>query len=290
MHFINKKLLCRIILDIFILTILLIIHYNFFLIYPTSLTRRGFYCDDESLAYPFLQDTITIDMLFTLGRNTVVIVIICSEIILGISCKKNLRMPERLKIFALNLANMYLWLYRFFFGLCVQSIIKNIGKCIVGKLRPHFFDLCKPRLTDGTACTNEINNNKYITDYVCDGEYTDEYTEREIISVYKAFPSGHASLISFGMFFLIFFIQNRWKPNALSRFVQVCCFAMAWFVSLSRVMDYKHHWSDVLAGSLLGSIVAYFSSHYVGTEPLTEQKQNDAATDNNIKNKVLEAV
>jgi len=31
---------------------------------------------------------------------------------------------------------------------------------------------------------------------------------------------------------------------------------MAWFTAMSRVSDYKHHWSDVLAGLTLGTIIA----------------------------------
>lgn len=31
---------------------------------------------------------------------------------------------------------------------------------------------------------------------------------------------------------------------------------MAWFTALSRVSNYKHHWSDVLAGATLGTVVA----------------------------------
>jgi membrane-associated phospholipid phosphatase len=42
-------------------------------------------------------------------------------------------------------------------------------------------------------------------------------------------------------------------------FVQLFCISLAIFVSLSRISDYKHHWSDVLAGSLLGTFVAVFT-------------------------------
>lgn len=38
--------------------------------------------------------------------------------------------------------------------------------------------------------------------------------------------------------------------------LQLACLLMAWFTALSRVSDYKHHWSDVLAGTTLGTIVA----------------------------------
>jgi len=34
---------------------------------------------------------------------------------------------------------------------------------------------------------------------------------------------------------------------------------LASYVAMSRTMDYRHHWEDVLAGSALGLGVAYFS-------------------------------
>ncbi len=39
--------------------------------------------------------------------------------------------------------------------------------------------------------------------------------------------------------------------------MQAVVIFMALFTCLSRVSDYKHHWSDVLAGAILGVILAF---------------------------------
>jgi phosphatidate phosphatase len=44
----------------------------------------------------------------------------------------------------------------------------------------------------------------------------------------------------------------------LKHFIQLIFIAAALFTALSRISDYKHHPTDVLAGSILGTAVAIF--------------------------------
>lgn len=49
----------------------------------------------------------------------------------------------------------------------------------------------------------------------------------------------------------------KWKGSKLLRhFLQFLCLLMAWFTAMTRISNYKHHWSDVLAGSTLGIVSA----------------------------------
>jgi phosphatidate phosphatase len=56
------------------------------------------------------------------------------------------------------------------------------------------------------------------------------------------------------------YLQQRWSRHRFSsllrHFLQFLALTMAWYTALSRVSDYKHHWSDVLAGSVQGTVVA----------------------------------
>lgn len=64
------------------------------------------------------------------------------------------------------------------------------------------------------------------------------------------------------MLYCAIFIQVKWNAANRSVFrtlkhgVQVALILLAYFTAVSRVMDNKHHWSDVTAGGLIGAISA----------------------------------
>ena len=71
---------------------------------------------------------------------------------------------------------------------------------------------------------------------------------------YKSFPSGHAG----GAFGLATTLQHIYGKK-----IGIPAYLMAFFVASSRINDNKHYLSDVVAGSLIGGIVARgFATHY----------------------------
>jgi phosphatidate phosphatase len=82
----------------------------------------------------------------------------------------------------------------------------------------------------------------------------------------KSFPSGHSSTIFYTCLFLILFIHKTWTRRNLGffpQFAQFLLLCLAFFTALSRVVDNKHHPTDVLAGSVLGIVNALFTFFYL---------------------------
>lgn len=60
----------------------------------------------------------------------------------------------------------------FLFGCAISQSITNIGKFTIGRLRPHFLDVCKP-VPSKYNCTNANNFYVYVENVVCTG--TDQH-------------------------------------------------------------------------------------------------------------------
>ncbi|KAK3862686.1 hypothetical protein Pcinc_031477 [Petrolisthes cinctipes] len=95
---------------------------------------------------------------------------------------------------------------------------------------------------------------RYIDSITCTN--TNSHLVRE---ARLSFPSGHASFSAFTMVYFVIYLEVRYKfktPRLVLPFLQFLCLMLAIYTSFSRIADYKHHWSDVLSGFLLGTTVA----------------------------------
>jgi phosphatidate phosphatase len=156
----------------------------------------------------------------------------------------------------------------FLYGGGMQVMTVETGKRVIGRLRPHFLAACFP---SGPNCSTA--SNEYIVDYTCSGN-PDVINEARL-----SFPSGHASLSFYAATFTAMYLQIRmvWKSSKLLKhLLQFLVVMAAWFTALTRVSDYMHHWSDVLAGivigTLFGILIILFASSlhrkHLGSQPM----------------------
>lgn len=85
-----------------------------------------------------------------------------------------------------------------------------------------------------------------------------------------SFPSGHTSSAFAISTYLGIYIHKRitWRGSKLFKHIlQMIFIGAAAFVGFTRISDYVHHWSDVLAstiiGTLIGSLIGIFATDLV---------------------------
>lgn len=69
------------------------------------------------------------------------------------------------------------------------------------------------------------------------------------------------------MLFTIIYLEARFvrlRLRYVKTILQMTCFIAAWVTMLSRVSDYHHRGSDVIAGGILGCVVALFITLVTG--------------------------
>ncbi|XP_069837412.1 phospholipid phosphatase 3 isoform X2 [Dendropsophus ebraccatus] len=206
--------------------------------------QRGFFCSDASVRYEFKKSTISIPLLLALGVLVAMVSIIVGEFF------RIYYLKERSYSFIQNpyVSALYKQVGCFIFGCAISQSFTDIAKVSIGRLRPHFLEVCDP---DFTSINCSLG---YIQDYKCRG------LESKVIEARKSFFSGHASFSMYTMLYLVFYLQSRftWRGARLLRpLLQFTLLMMAFYTGLSRVSDHKHHPSDVLAGFVQGALVAY---------------------------------
>ena len=226
---------------------------------------RGFYCNDESINHPYHDSTVpSLDGVIVVFAS-IIVVVACGEILekiivrgadgeTGIHPNFNWHRGDVWKqiVFdsvCLILVGVY--------GAGITMFITDVGKYTVGRLRPHFLDVCKPDWSR-INCTNSRGQYNYIVgDQFCT---TATDNSRKLKEARLSFPSGHSSFSMFGATYIVLYMQHRIltdKWASLGKlFIQIIPVCGAFYTGCSRVSDYKHHAGDVVAGFAIGVLVA----------------------------------
>ncbi|KAK3109505.1 hypothetical protein LTR53_017171 [Teratosphaeriaceae sp. CCFEE 6253] len=133
----------------------------------------------------------------------------------------------------------------------LTSFLTDLIKDAVGRPRPDLIARCVP---DISAPQHEL-----VTIDVC--TQTDHHTLHD---GWRSFPSGHSSFAFSGLGYLACFFASQThalRPRASLAVILLCVAPLlgAGLIAMSRLEDYRHDFADVITGSVLGMLVAYFN-------------------------------
>ncbi|XP_059204007.1 phosphatidic acid phosphatase type 2D [Centropristis striata] len=217
--------------------------------------RRGFFCGDSSITYPFVEREAIPDSLLIAGG----IAITGITIALGECYRVRFRgVNSRAFVQNCYVSCLYKELGSFLFGCCVGQSLTNMAKLSVGRLRPNFLSVCNISYAS-INCTL----GSYVPKVTCNASNAKMEEEAR-----KSFFSGHASFAMYTMLYLAFYLQARlsWRGARLLRpLIQFLLVMIAIYTGLTRISDYRHHPTDVVTGFIQGGLTAYWVAFYISS-------------------------
>lgn len=146
---------------------------------------------------------------------------------------------------------VYQWIKAHFWAVALDQFVIDIMKLYAGRLRPDYIDRLR---TEGfTASTPGIPNPKEDPEFYCKLIAT----HPRLREGRKSFPSGHSgsSFVVFTVMSFFFFAHLRpfARQGSFARLMlSLLPLLVPLFCAVSRTRDNKHHFSDILGGSVIG--------------------------------------
>lgn len=145
-------------------------------------------------------------------------------------------------------------------SLSLSLAVTAITKVTVGRPRPDMLSRCQPSpgATNAGSPTFGLSNSTICTAPVDSRMFQDGF---------RSFPSGHSSTAWAGLGFLSLYLAGKLhlfdrRGHSIKVWIAIAPLFGAALIAISRTMDYRHHWHDVLIGSTLGALTAWFSYRY----------------------------
>ncbi|XP_035511121.1 phosphatidic acid phosphatase type 2D [Morone saxatilis] len=232
--------------------------------------KRGFFCGDSSITYPFVPSEAIPDSLLIAGG----IAITGLTIAVGECYRVRFRgVHSRAFVRNCYVSCLYKELGSFLFGCCVGQSLTNMAKLSVGRLRPNFLSVCNI-----TYASINCTPGSYVSQVTCR-----QSSQKMVEEARKSFFSGHASFAMYTMLYLAFYLQARlsWRGARLLRpLIQFLLVMIAIYTGLTRISDYRHHPTDVLTGYIQGGLTAYWVAFYISSmfKPCTRPDLSPTST------------
>ncbi|KAG6042160.1 hypothetical protein E4U39_006185 [Claviceps sp. Clav50 group G5] len=146
------------------------------------------------------------------------------------------------------------------YALISAAVFQVFLKWLIGGLRPHFLDVCKPDVTRAKAMAG-LNakgyQQLYFTPDICTGD------TKQINDSLESFPSGHTTAAFAGFVFLYLYLNAKLKvfanyhPAMWKLVLLYAPILGATLIGGVLTIDEYHNWYDVVAGAIIGTVMAF---------------------------------
>ncbi|KAI0418346.1 phosphatidic acid phosphatase type 2/haloperoxidase [Xylaria grammica] len=149
------------------------------------------------------------------------------------------------------------------YSLISAAVFQVFIKFLIGGLRPHFLDVCKPDISlaqNGGGPYNAAGFDQlYYTREICTGD------PKEINDSLESFPSGHSTAAFAGFVYLYLYLNAKLKVfsnyhAAMWKMIVIYIPILgAVLIAGALTIDEYHNWYDVCAGAVIGIVMAFSS-------------------------------
>jgi len=148
------------------------------------------------------------------------------------------------------------------FSILSGTVFKVIIKWIIGGLRPHFFSVCKPDINPINIGAGIGFDGLLFNRSICTGD------EKEIKKALESMPSGHATAAFASLVYCSLYLNGKlkifanYRPQYWKFVIFYAPLLGAVLISASLTIDHYHHWYDILAGAIIGTMFAFGSYRF----------------------------
>ncbi|KAH3669278.1 hypothetical protein OGAPHI_001399 [Ogataea philodendri] len=201
--------------------------------------QRQFTINDLTISHPFAEvERVSGPALLNIVTIVPTLIIFTGVLLLT---------PRHHKLYVLyvSLIGQYVSL-----GTCV--FITDVFKNWIGRCRPDFLARCQP---DPAALKDTL----YYASEICTTT-----NKGRLLDGFRTTPSGHSSMSFSGLGYATLWLLGQLTATksdvgAWRAIVSLLPALYASYVAMSRTQDYRHHFVDVILGSILGSLIAWWS-------------------------------